>query len=98
MAAPHDYVLEGEFTNKATVNNGSLLPREAWYVKKFDLSEADGSKRIFLEFDGVYRNCMVFCNGSFIGRHMSGYTSFGFEITDVCLFGERNAVALYVDP
>jgi beta-galactosidase len=97
VRVPHDFVLEGEFTNKAPLNNGSLMGSEAWYVKKFDLSAQDGDKRIVLEFDGVYRDSTLYVNGQFIGRHMSGYTSFSFDITDVCRFGEKNALAIHVD-
>lgn len=94
---PHDFVLEGDFSPDAPLNNGSLPGDEAWYVKHFTLPESDASRRIRIEFDGVYRNCSVFCNGHFVGRHLSGYTSFGFDITEVCEFGGDNAVAVHVD-
>ncbi|MEM0913304.1 MAG: glycoside hydrolase family 2 TIM barrel-domain containing protein [Planctomycetota bacterium] len=94
---PHDFVIEGEFTPDAPLGNGSLAGDEAWYVKAFDLPASDQGRRIRIEFDGVYRDCNVFCNGHFVGRHLSGYTSFGLDITDVCRFGGANALAVGVD-
>lgn len=94
---PHDFVLEGEFTPTAALNNGSLPGDCAWYVKHFSLPACDHERRISVAFDGVYRDCQVFCNGHFVGRHMSGYTSFSFDITEVCEFGGENAIAVHVD-
>jgi len=54
-------------------------------------------RRIWLEFDGVFRDSTVFVNGWFVGHHESGYTSFRYDITDVVKFGEKNLVAVRVD-
>jgi beta-galactosidase len=94
---PHDFVIEGEFTKAARRDNGSLPGGTAWYYRRFDLPEADRGRRIHLELDGVYRDCTVFANGHYMGRHRSGYTSFGFDVTEVCRFGAANAVAVHVD-
>lgn len=94
---PHDFVLEGEFSPEASLGNGSLPGGDAWYVRHFELPESDAGRRISIEFDGVYRNCSVFCNGHFVGRHLSGYTSFSVDLTEVCAFGGPNAVAVYMD-
>lgn len=93
---PHDFVIEGAFIRTAPVNNGSLPGDEAWYVKKFELPESDRDRRIHVEFDGVYRDCSVFFNGQLVGRHLSGYTSFGFDLSDLCRFGKTNALAVHV--
>jgi beta-galactosidase len=50
-----------------------------------------------LEFDGVYRDCLVFVNGYCLGRHESGYDSFRYDITDVAVCGVENIVAVRVD-
>lgn len=94
---PHDFVLEGEFTPAAALGNGSLPGDVAWYVKRFTLPQTDCDRRISVEFDGVYRDCQVFCNGHFVGRHMSGYTSFSVGITELCEFGGENVIAVCVD-
>ena len=94
---PHDYALEGAFTSEVAAGVGALRRGQAVYVKHFDLPEEDREKRVHLEFDGVFRDCEVFVNGSFVGRHLSGYTSFGFDISELCDFGATNAVAVQVD-
>lgn len=94
---PHDFVLEGTFTAEASLGNGSLPGGQAWYVKKFDLPAEAAGQRVSLEFDGVYRDCSVFCNGHFVGRHLSGYTSFEVDLSELCQFGAANAVAVQVD-
>ena len=94
---PHDYALESDFTPDVAANVGALRHGKAIYVKHFDLSTHDKRKRIFIEFDGIYRNSEIFVNGHFMHRHLSGYTSFGIDITEICVFGGENAVAVHVD-
>ena len=36
----------------------------------------------WLEFDGVFRDCLVFVNGYVVGRNESGYAPFRVDITD----------------
>ncbi|KAA3656271.1 MAG: glycoside hydrolase family 2 protein [Chloroflexi bacterium] len=94
---PHDFVIEGEFTPEASVKTGALKRGKAIYIKHFSLPASDKGKRIHLEFDGVYRNCQIFMNGHFVGRHLSGYTSFGFDVTEISYFGGKNSLAVLVD-
>ncbi len=44
-----------------------------WYRKSFDLPESDLGKRLSLEFDGVFRDCLVIFNGYIVARNESGY-------------------------
>ena len=94
---PHDYAVEGEFKKSESRGHGSLSHGTAWYIRKFDLTDAEKGQRVHVEFDGVYRNCEIWLNGHFIGSHLSGYTSFGFDLTDYCLFGGVNSLAVRVD-
>jgi beta-galactosidase len=94
---PHDFILENEFSQEANYVHGSIEVGIGWYRKEFYLEKEPVKKRIFLEFDGIFRNSMIWVNGHFVGSHLSGYTSFSVDITDVSLFGEANAVAVRVD-
>jgi len=101
---PHDWAVELPFDKTADTAHGyKALGRSfpsnsvAWYRRTFELPEADAGKRIWLEFDGVFRNCDVFMNGWFIGHHDSGYGSFRYDITDVADYGGTNLVAVKVD-
>ena len=101
---PHDWVVELPFDSTADSGHGFKpvgpgFPQNsvAWYRRTFDLWETDTGKRLWLEFDGVYRDCDVFVNGWFVGHHNSGYDSFRYDITDVANYDGKNIVAVKVD-
>jgi beta-galactosidase len=68
-----------------------------WYRRAFTLPAADRGRRISLEFEGVFRDCLVFVNGYIIGHNASGYAPFRVDITDVANIGGANVVTLRVD-
>lgn len=76
---------------------GSLAGGVAWYRKSFDLPSDMENKRIYIHFDGVYRNATLYFNEYLIGTHSSGYSSFFYDITDFARFGEKNVIAMRVD-
>jgi beta-galactosidase len=101
---PHDWAIELPFDSSADGSHGfkalgSGFPQNsvAWYRRTFDLPKTDAGQRLWLEFDGVFRDCDVFVNGWFIGHHNSGYDSFRYDITDVANYGDKNIVAVKVD-
>lgn len=68
-----------------------------WYRKQFEWDSAWENKRIWIEFEGVFRDATVWVNGVYLDRHASGYTSFALELTDHLVCGEQNSVAVRVD-
>ncbi len=68
-----------------------------WYRKKFSIAATDEGKKISLRFDGVFRNCIVWVNGFFIGRNWGGYSGFEMDISDYLSYGKKNIVAVRVD-
>jgi len=97
---PHDWSIEGEFSDKhpATVGGGALPGGAGWYRKSFVMPEGDRDKKIFIDFDGVYRNSEVWINGHLLGKRPNGYISFEYELTPYLHFGsEKNVVAVKVD-
>ena len=101
---PHDWAVELPFDRKADAGHGykpigAGFPENSigWYRRTFDLPKTDAGCRIWIEFDGVFRDSMVYVNGWFIGRHESGYGSFRYDITDVVNVGGRNLIAVRVD-
>ena len=94
---PHDYVVEGPFTNTAEAGHGSLLPSTAWYRKTFTLPSSLAGKSVWIDFDGVYRDSVVYLNGKELGEHPSGYTSFRYDISKAAKFGGQNTLAVHVD-
>lgn len=70
----------------------------AWYRREFDYEPAWCGKRLFLEFEGVYRDAEIWVNGEYMDAHKSGYTSFVIEITDQLRDdGYKNSIAVRID-
>jgi beta-galactosidase len=102
---PHDWAVELPFVNAPELKDrgykplGRQYPETSigWYRKVFQSPVEDASKRLTLEFDGVFRNAIVTLNGSFIGQSPSGYAPFYYDITDYINFDGPNVLALRVD-
>lgn len=97
---PHDWSVEGEFSEKnpAGVGGGALPGGIGWYRKTFSLPEDDKSKKHFIRFDGVYKNSEVFVNGQSVGVRPNGYISFEYDISQYLKFGsEKNVIAVKID-
>lgn len=101
---PHDWAIELPFDSHADTSHGfkALGPGYhsndiGWYRRTFALPATDLGKRLWIQFDGVYRNCRVFFNGYLIGHHESGYSSFIYDITDLANYGGDNTLAVRVD-
>ena len=94
---PHDFVLEGDFDRDVDPRHGFLAGEVAWYRRTFPVPAEDLGRRIYLEFDGVYRDSTVYLNGFRVGRHASGYTSFRFDVTEMISYGGDNVLAVRVD-
>jgi beta-galactosidase len=63
-----------------------------WYRKHFVLDEGLRGKRIFLEFEAVNQVSEFWLNGSYVGEHKGGYTSFEFDVTRQAQFGAAGNV------
>ncbi len=100
---PHDWVVELPFDKAGNKDHGykaigpNIGNMIGWYRRTFDLPAEDKNKVLSVEFDGVYRNCIVWVNGHCLGRHLSGYGSFLFDITPYANFGGKNVLAVRVD-
>ncbi len=101
---PHDWAIELPFDQAAdgshgfkALGPGFLTNSIAWYRRSFDLPADDSGKRIWLTFDGVFRDTTVWVNGWLVKRHEGGYYPFREDITDVVHFGGKNTIAVRVD-
>ena len=98
---PHDWAVELPFVDNAIlVEHGAKpLGREypetsvGWYRREFFLPESDAGRRINIEFDGIFRNAMVFFNGHYITQNMSGYAPEALDLTDFANFGAKTPPA-----
>ena len=96
---PHDWSIESDFSDKnpATPGGGALPGGIGWYRKVFNVDQARNGKKIYIDFDGVYRNSEVWINGTSVGKRPNGYISFRYDLTPYIKFGEKNVVAVKVD-
>ena len=95
---PHDWAIEGPFSDTLE-NNTGLLPWKGigWYRKHFFLSESDKGRRIYIDFDGAMAYAEVWINGKYAGGWPYGYTSFRLDLTTYVEFGKENLVAVRLD-
>jgi len=101
---PHDWAVELPFDWAADGSHGFhtlgvKYPTNsiAWYRRTFDLPNEDEGKRIWLTFDGVFRDATVWVNGWCVRHHEGGYYPFREDITDVVHYGGKNTVSVRVD-
>jgi beta-galactosidase len=97
---PHDWSIEFPFNQNspATTGGGALDGGLAWYRKTFTLPASDKNKKIFIDFDGVYRNSEVWINGHYLGKRPYGFSSFEYELTPYVKYGTaKNVIAVKVD-
>lgn len=66
------------------------------YRKKFTVNKSLEGKKIFIEFDGVMKNCLAYVNGKLIGEHLGGYGGFYFDLTTWVDYGKENVFTLAV--
>lgn len=95
---PHDYGLDREPDPAYTSAFGFLRRCNAWYRRLFPLDREDEGKRIYIQFDGVATQCVVWVNGHLLHRNFTGYTSFTVDITDVAQYGGLlNQISVFID-
>lgn len=95
---PHDWAIEGPFSDTLE-NNTGLLPWKGigWYRKHFVISDKDIDKRIYVDFDGAMANAKVWLNGKYVGEWPYGYTSFQLDLTPYIIAGKENIIAVRLD-
>jgi beta-galactosidase len=102
---PHDWAVELPFNSSADqghgfkpVGNSSFTTNNiGWYRRTFQMPANYAGQSFWLEFDGVYRNCLVWFNGHILGRNVSGYESFYFDVTPYANPGGANVLVVRVD-
>ena len=104
---PHDWAVELPFGEADTKMGDVSHGRKAidttkgtnigWYRRTFTLPSSDKGRAIWVEFDGVYRNSLVWFNGHCLGRNNSGYTSFFYNLAPYAHYGGANTLVVRAD-
>lgn len=101
---PHDWAVELPFVHDDAGSGDSQLRSHGykplgrrypetsvgWYRREFDIPASDRGRRIWIEFDGAFRDALVFVNGCYIGHNENGYVPFRFDLTDFLAYGGKN--------
>ena len=101
---PHDWSIEDLPGTKSPFNPdvvngvgvGFTTGGIGWYRKTFTLPSSQNSKKVIIQFDGVYMNADVWINGIPLGNHPYGYTTFYYDISDKIKWNENNTIAVQV--
>jgi beta-galactosidase len=104
---PHDWAVELDFVNvkDEDVKSHGYKPigrqfaksTVGWYRRTFFVPKEDEGRRMEVKFDGVFRDCIVWFNGHYLGNNLSGYSEFSYDITDYLRCGQKNAIVVRVD-
>lgn len=100
ISLPQDWSIEFPFDSASPsgTGGGALNGGLAWYRKTFVLPANFVSGKVFIDFDGVYKNSEVWVNGHYLGKRPNGYISFEYEITAYLKPApEKNCIAVKVD-
>jgi beta-galactosidase len=102
---PHDWAVDLEFRNDPVLveygskplGRGYPATSIGWYRRVFEIPAADLGKRLSVEFDGVFRDSITALNGVYLGRNLSGYAPFRYDITDFVNYGGKNVLVVRAD-
>ncbi len=102
---PHDWAVALDFKNDPQLDSHGYKPlgRDypatsiGWYRRVFDVPASDAGRRIFIEFNGVFRDSIAVLNGIYLGRHASGYTPFRYDVSDFVNYGGKNILVVRAD-
>ena len=97
VTLPHDWSIEGPFSDQWASATGFLPGGIGWYRKSFQVPASWKGKQCFIYFDGVYKNSEVWINGHYLGKRPSGFASFEYELTPYLNPGELNTLSVKAD-
>lgn len=101
---PHDWVVDLGYSGAASHSHGYKCvgwkyPENSvgWYRKQIFIPESDKGKQIWVEFEGVFREAEVFCNGYYLGHERSGYSSVMYDLSNYLEYGKENLITVRCD-
>ncbi|MCS3796201.1 glycoside hydrolase family 2 TIM barrel-domain containing protein [Niastella sp. OAS944] len=100
LDVPHDFSIEHPFdsANATGPGGGYAYSGIGWYRKHFKTSADLSGKKVWVLFDGVYRNSEVWINGHYLGIRPYGYSSFYYDLTGYLKpVGKENVIAVKVN-
>ena len=99
VSIPHDWSIKGEFSKKnPSFSRGGWLPTgKCVYRKTFYVEASKKENKVFIYFDGAYRNSTVYINGQKVGHRPLGYIGFEYDLTEHINFEAENVLTVTLD-
>jgi beta-galactosidase len=100
LDVPHDFSIEHPFDSsyKTGASGGYSYSGIGWYRKHFKTEKDFAGRKLWILFDGVYRNSEVWINGHYLGIRPYGYSSFYYDLTAYLnAVGKDNIIAVKVN-
>lgn len=104
VSLPHDWAVDLPYSPEASHSHGYKCigwryPENSvgWYRKHIEIPAEDKGKQFCIEFEGIYRDSEVFCNGFYLGGERSGYASSVYTLTPYLNYGGDNVIAVRCD-
>jgi len=99
VTLPHDWSISKPFSKEnPSFSRGAWLPAGvSYYRKQLDLSNIGSAQKVFIHFEGAYRNAEVWINGQYLGKRPSGYAAFEYEITKHIIRDKSNVITVKLD-
>lgn len=66
----------------------------AWYSKNLEIGKQQKGKKLFLFFEGVSSYATVWVNGTEVGQHKGGRTTFTLDISDAVKYNSNNKIVV----
>ena len=97
VTLPHDAMIGQERVapdgDDAEGGANAYFPGGTWeYRKTFFVPEEERGRRHLVEFEGVYRDAMVYVNGDYAGQRPYGYSLFRVDAGRFLRFGADNEI------
>lgn len=94
---PHDWSIEGPFSDEWASATGYLPGGIGWYKKSFTANSSWQGRQVYIYFDGVYKNSEVWINGHYLGKRPNGFIPFKYELSPYLNLNGKNTLAVKVD-
>jgi beta-galactosidase len=94
---PHDWSIEGPFSEEWASATGYLPGGIGWYKKTFTAPISWQAKQLYIYFDGVYNNSTVWLNGHYLGNRPNGFIPFEYGLTKYLNYKGQNVLMVKVD-
>jgi len=90
VTLPHDAMLTGERSPAGGAATGYFHGGVWEYRRTLDVTDADRDRTLVLHFEGVYRDAVVYVNGTVVARRPYGYSQFHVPIDHLVRVGDND--------